>query len=92
MHITHTYTHTHPHTYAHIQGVLEVSKSSSPKGWKPCLFVLKKHTDAQRSTLDYYKDTKKRWQKQVSGERRGGWDGRGGRRGLIVTEPGCIAV
>ena len=60
----------------HTQGVLEVSKSSSPKGWKPCLFVLKKHTDAQRSTLDYYKDTKKRWQKQVSGGRRGGWDGR----------------
>lgn len=80
------------HTYAHTQGVLEVSKSSSPKGWKPCLFVLKKHTDAQRSTLDYYKDTKKRWQKQVSGGRRGGWDGRGGRRGLIVTEPGCIAA
>jgi len=75
---THTHTHTHTHTYAHTQGVLEVSKSSSHKGWKPCLFVLKKHTDAQRSTLDYYKDTKKRWQKQVSGGRRGGGGGGGG--------------
>lgn len=49
------------------QGVLELGKnptSTSRKDWKPRLFVLKWYATTDRSTLDYYKDTKKRWQKQ----------------------------
>ena len=72
------HTHTHTHTHTHAQGVLETSKSSSSKNWKTLLFVLKKQVDTERSTLDFYKDTKKRWQKQVCGKRGGkGGEGRG---------------
>lgn len=43
-------------------GVKPDSKSS--KDWTPRLFVLKHYTSTGRATLDYYKSTKKRWQKQ----------------------------
>ena len=49
------------------QGALELGKkptSTARKDWKPRLFVLKWYPTTDRSTLDYYKDTKKRWQKQ----------------------------
>ena len=51
-----------------LQSILELGKnplSSSGKDWKPRLCVLKRHGDTKRATLDYYKDTRKRWQKQV---------------------------
>ena len=55
------------HTFT--QGVLELGfnpESTSSRDWKPRLFVLKRDPKTKRSTLDFYKDTKKRWQKQVA--------------------------
>ena len=52
-----------------IQGVLELGfnpESTSSRDWKSRLFVLKHDPKTKRSTLDFYKDTKKRWQKQVA--------------------------
>ena len=49
------------------QGVLEIGKnpnSKSSRDWKPRLFVLKHYLTSGRSTLEYYKNTRKRWQKQ----------------------------
>ena len=54
-----------------LQGVLQLGSnpsSTSSKAWKSYLFVLKHDREAQISTLDYYRDVKKRWQKQ---EKRG---------------------
>ena len=57
--------------------------------------MLKKQVDAGRSTLDFYKDTKKRWQKQVcmktGGKERGegrreGRDERGGKECISGKE------
>lgn len=41
-------------------------ESTTSRDWKPRLFVLKHDPKTKRSTLDFYKDTKKRWQKQVA--------------------------
>lgn len=52
---------------SHTQGILEISikpDSRSAKDWKPRLFVLKHYSASGRSSLDYYKNTSKRWQKQ----------------------------
>ena len=51
------------------QGVLELGfnpESSSSRDWRARLFVLKHDPRTNRATLDFYKDTKKRWQKQVA--------------------------
>ena len=40
--------------------------SKSSKHWKPYLFVLKYDSSKERSVLDYYKNTNKRWQKQTA--------------------------
>ena len=53
----------------YIQGVLELGfnpESTSSRDWKSRLFVLKQDPQTKRSTLDFYKDTKKRWQKQIA--------------------------
>ena len=52
-----------------LQGVLELGfnpESTTSRDWKPRLFVLKHDPKTKRSSLDFYKDTKKRWQKQVA--------------------------
>lgn len=52
-----------------IQGVLELGfnpESTTSRDWKSRLFVLKHDPKTKRATLDFYKDTKKRWQKQVA--------------------------
>lgn len=49
------------------QGILQLGKnphSTSPKDWKAFLFVLKHDQELKKSSLDYYKDGNKRWQKQ----------------------------
>ena len=49
------------------QGILEIGHnpdSKSSKDWKPRLFVLKRHPTSGRSSLDFYKSTSKRWQRQ----------------------------
>ena len=54
-------------TYHTFQGVLHLGSkatSNSSKDWKKYLFVLKHHQDTKRSFLDYYHDSRKRWQKQ----------------------------
>ena len=54
---------------SYIQGVLELGfnpESTTSRDWKSRLFVLKYDPQTKRSTLDFYKDTKKRWQKQVA--------------------------
>ena len=62
---THTHTHTHPS-----QGVLELGReetaaSLSSKDWKSRLFVLRRDPLTRISTLYMFKDTKKKWQRQV---------------------------
>ena len=52
------------------QGVLELGKEStagslSSRDWKSRLFVLRRDPVTKTSTLYTYKDTKKKWQKQV---------------------------
>lgn len=54
---------------SNFQGVLELGfnpESTTSRDWKARLFVLKHDPKTNRSTLDFYKDTKKRWQKQVA--------------------------
>ena len=51
-----------------LQGVIEIGTtptSTSPKDWKPRLVVLKRQPGSKRASLDYYKDIRKRWQKQT---------------------------
>jgi hypothetical protein len=59
---------SHPtHPLTHPQGILQLGKNprnTSSRDWKSFLFVLKHDAELKRSTLDYYKDGNKRWQKQ----------------------------
>lgn len=51
------------------EGVIEISSnpaSTSPKDWKPRLVVLKRQAGSKRASLDYYKDVRRRWQKQTA--------------------------
>lgn len=56
-------------SFVYVQGVLELGsnpESTTSRDWKSRLFVLKHDPKTKRSTLGIYKDTKKRWQKQVA--------------------------